>query len=191
MTKSVNNESKDLRTKDGNLRFGHIHKDQSKSSIMMQGQGGLEYITIDQEGSTKRCITSRCRGRFQVKAGKEIPQGQPAIYLDAESGDIVIRAKNRIRIEAENIDMIASGGDTQNGVINIKANEAINITSEKKVNIQGNESCNVFSNGNLQLSAENVCKMYGGSFEKLTGVGANLLSTTDFSSSLKLPFPIK
>ena len=46
--KSVNKEIKDVRTKDGNLRFGHIHKDQAKSSIMLQGQGGLEFITIDQ-----------------------------------------------------------------------------------------------------------------------------------------------
>jgi len=191
MAKSSNYESKDIRTKDGNLRFGHIHSDQSKSSIMMQGQGGLEYITIDQTGSTKRCITSRCRGRYQVKAGKEIPQGQPAIYLDAESGDIVIRAKNRIRIEAENIDMIANGGDGENGVINIKGNEAVNITSEKKVNINGTESCSVYSNGNLQISAENVLKMYGASMEKLTGVGANLLNTTAFPSTLNLPFKLK
>ena len=38
MAKSKNNESKDIRTKDGNLKFGHIHKDQVISSIMMQGQ---------------------------------------------------------------------------------------------------------------------------------------------------------
>lgn len=184
MANSVNNESKDLRTKDGNLRFGHIHKDQAKSSIMMQGQGGYEYITIDQEGSTRRCITSRCRGRYQVKAGKEIPQGQPAIYLDAESGDIVIRAKNRIRIEAENIDMIASGGDAKNGVINITGNEAVNIKSEKRVTIDGNELTSVFSSGNLQVSAKNICKIYGGSFDFMDAVGETLRKgTTTFESS--------
>lgn len=190
MAKSVNYESKDVRTKDGNLKFGHIHDDQVKSSIMLQGQGGLEYITIDQEGERKRWITSRCRGRYQVKAGKEIPKGQPAIYFDAESGDIVIRAKNRIRIEAENIDMIAHGGDTETGIINIKGNEAVNISSEKKVNINGTESCSVFSNGDLQMSAQNVMKMYGGSIEKLTGVGAELLKTTAFAPTLTLPFKI-
>ena len=47
MAKSINYETKDINTKDGNLRFGHIHKDQVISSVMIQGQGGLEYITID------------------------------------------------------------------------------------------------------------------------------------------------
>ena len=36
MSLSENKETKDIRTKDGNLKFGHIHTDQVKSSIMMQ-----------------------------------------------------------------------------------------------------------------------------------------------------------
>ncbi len=62
MTKSINYETKDIHTKDGNLRFGHIHKDQVIASAMIQGQGGLEYITIDQTEPRKGWITSRCRG---------------------------------------------------------------------------------------------------------------------------------
>jgi len=183
MANSVNYETKDIRTKDGNLRFGHIHQDQSKSSIMMQGQGGLEYITIDQEGATKRCITSRCRGRYQVKCGKEVPKDQPAIFFEAENGDIIIRAKNRIRIEAENIDIIAAG-DKSNGEVNIKGSEAVNITSEKKVNINGIESCSIFTNGDLQISSKNICKIYGGSFDFLDAVGQKLREeTTSFTKS--------
>lgn len=185
MAKSINYESKDIRTKDGNLKFGHIHKDQTKSSIMLQGQGGLEYITIDQKGATGKWITNRCRGRYQVKAGDEIPKGQPAMYFDASNGDIVIRTGGRIRMEAENIDIIANGPDNNNGIIHLKSNEEIKFET-KKLTGNATESCSFFSNGNMQCTAQNIMKMYGGTFEKLTGAGAKLLSTTAFNSSVKL-----
>lgn len=179
MTKAVNFESKDIRTKDGNLKFGHIHQDQTKSSIMMQGQGGLEYITIDQSGSTGKWITNRCRGRYQVKCGDEIKKGQPAFYVDAANGDIVIRTGGRIRMEAENIDIIANGGDNKNGIIHLKSNEEIQLES-KKITLDSKESCNIFGAGSIQISAQNILKMYGGTMEKLTGAGKALLDTTAF-----------
>lgn len=179
MTKAVNFESKDIRTKDGNLKFGHIHQDQTKSSIMMQGQGGLEYITIDQSGATGKWITNRCRGRYQVKCGDEIKKGQPAFYVDAANGDIVIRTGGRIRMEAENIDIIANGGDNKNGIITLKSNEEVKLES-KKITLDSKESCNIFGAGSIQVSAQNILKMYGGTMEKLTGAGKALLDTTAF-----------
>jgi len=180
MTKAVNFESKDIRTKDGNLKFGHIHQDQTKSSIMMQGQGGLEYISIDQSGATGRWITNRCRGRYQVKCGDEIKKGQPAFYVDAANGDIVIRTGGRIRMEAENIDIIANGGsDNKNGIITLKSNEEVKLES-KKITLDSKESCNIFGAGSVQVSAQNILKMYGGTMEKLTGAGKALLDTTAF-----------
>ena len=59
------------------------------SSVMMMGSTGgaddLEYITIDETEPRKRWITSRCRGRYQVKSGDDIPKGQPGIYFDANN----------------------------------------------------------------------------------------------------------
>lgn len=185
MTKAVNFESKDIRTKDGNLKFGHIHQDQTKSSIMMQGQGGLEYITIDQSGATGKWITNRCRGRYQVKCGDEIKKGQPAFYIDAANGDIVIRTGGRIRMEAENIDMIANGGsDNKNGIITLQANEEVKLDS-KKLTLNSKESCNIFGTGSIQISAKNILSMYAGTFEKMTATGFQLSDTTSYSSIFK------
>lgn len=184
MAKSVNQESKDIRTKDGNLKFGHIHDDQSKSSIMMQGQGAFEYITIDQEGTSKRFITNRCRGRYQVIAGDEIKKGQPGIWLDGKTSDIIIRTGGRIKLIGENIDLIANGSDNENGVIFLKSNEKIKFES-KQVDLNASENCNILSSGNMQTSAKNIMKMYGGTMEKLTAAGEKLLNTTSFKTSIK------
>jgi len=184
MAKSVNYESKDIRTKDGNLKFGHIHDDQTKSSIMLQGQGGLEYITIDQEGATGKYITNRCRGRYQVIAGDAIEKGQPGMWFDAKNSDIIIRTGGRLKLIGENIDLIATGGGNDTGVISLKATEKIKFES-KQVDLNGTETCNIFTDGNIQLTANNILKMYGGTMEKLTGAGEKLLNTTAFNTSIK------
>lgn len=166
MTKSKNYETKDIHTKDGNLRFGHIHKDNVISSAMIQGQGGLEYITIDQTAPRKGWITSRCRGRYQVKCGDEISKGQPAFWLDAASGDIIISTRGRIRMEAENIDLMAYGGSSD-GNINIIASENVNIEANG-ININASEKMSIFTDGSMQMTAMNILKLYTGDMQHLT-----------------------
>lgn len=184
MTKAVNYETKDIRTKDGNLRFGHIHKDNVKSSVLLQGQGGLEYITIDQTDPRKGWITSRCRGAYSVKCGDNIEKGQPAMWFDAASGDIVISTRGRIIMEAENIEMIAHGGSAIDGNIFLTAPGGSVFVDSKKISLTAREVVNIFSPGTIQITAENILKTYGGTIEKLTGAGVKLMRTTAFKSSI-------
>ena len=190
MAKSVNYESKVIQTKDGAIRYGHIHQDQVKSSVMLQGQGGLEYITIDQTAPRKGWITSRCRGRYQIKCADNIPKGQPGFWLDAASGDIVITTRGRIRMEAENIDLIAYGADNANGYINILGKEGVNIEG-KTVNINGNEKMSIFTDGSMQMTAMNILKMFSGDMQSLTAT-SNLKPPTlpILPSILNKAFPI-
>jgi hypothetical protein len=164
---SSNYETKDIRTKDGALRFGHIHQDEVKSSILLQGQGGLEYITIDQTDPRSGWITNRCRGRYQIKCGDNIPKDQPAFWLDSANGDIVITTRGRIRMEAENIDIIAYGPDNNNGNVNINASAKINIEG-KQIEVNGKQSCSLYTNGSMQMTATNILKMYAGDMQSVT-----------------------
>lgn len=167
MTLSVNYETKDKGTKDGLITYGHIHPDQVKSSVLIQGQEGLEYISIDQTEPRKRWITSRCRGRYQIGCGDDIPKDKVGFWVNAESSDILIQTKGRIRMEAENIDLIARGGDASNGVVNIISNESVNVET-KKFNVNANESVSIFTDGVFQQTAINIMKIYAGYCEKLT-----------------------
>jgi hypothetical protein len=169
--KSKNYETKRTGTKDGQITFGHIHGDQVKSSIMLQGQESLEYITIDQTAPRKRWITSRCRGRYQVKCGDDIPKDQVGMWFNADRSDILIQTKGRIRMEAENIDLIARGPDDSKGVINIISNESVNIRT-KKCEINTSETINILTSGEMLQSAINIMKIYGGSIQKMTAMSS-------------------
>lgn len=188
---SKNYETKDIRTKDGALRFGHIHKDQVKSSIILQGQGGLEYITIDQTDPRSGWITNRCRGRYNIKCGDNIKKDQAAFWLDAASGDIVITTRGRIRMEAENVDIIAYGSDNNNGNVNVVASQKINIEG-KQVEINGKESSSLFTNGSMQITCTNILKIYSGDMQSVTSASA-LKPPDGFAKSIierALPFDL-
>jgi hypothetical protein len=171
MTKSKNYETKRTGTKDGQLSFGHIHGDQVKSSVMVQGQEALEYISIDQTEPRKRWMTSRCRGRYQVKCGDDIEKDQIGMWFNADRSDILIQTKGRLRLEAENIDIIARGPDASKGVINIISNESVNIET-KKFTTNANESISLFTDGEMQQTAINIMKIVAGSVQKMTSMSA-------------------
>jgi hypothetical protein len=175
MANSINYQTKRDGTPDSQISHGHIHNDEVKSSLMLQGQESLEYISIDQTEPRKRWITSRCRGRYQVKSGDDIPKGQPGMYFDACNGDIIFRTGGRIRIEAENVDIISRGGDSSNGTINLISNESINLKS-KKITVSATESLSLFTDGEMFQAAINILKVYSGASQRLTA-----------SSSLKAP----
>ena len=171
MAKSKNYETKRTGTKDGQISFGHIHGDEVKSSVMIQGQESLEYISIDQTAPRKRWMTSRCRGRYQVKCGDDIQKDQIGFWLNADASDILIQTKGRIRMEAENIDLIARGPDTTKGVINIISNESVNVET-KKFTTNANESISLYTDGEMQQTAINIIKIFAGSIQKMTSMSA-------------------
>ena len=171
MAKSKNYETKTTGTKDGQITFGNIHSDQVKSSVMLQGQESLEYITIDQTAPRKRWMTSRCRGRYQVKCGDDIPKDEIGMWFNADRSDILIQTKGRLRLEAENIDIIARGPDPTKGIVNIISNESVNVET-KKFTVNANESISIFTDGSMQQSAINIMRIYGGSIQKITSMSA-------------------
>lgn len=184
MTKSKNYETKRTGTKDGMVSFGHIHPDQVKSSVMIQGQESLEYIAIDQTEPRRRWMTHRCRGRYQVGCGDDIPKDKVGFWVNAESSDILIQTKGRIRMEAENIDLIARGPDPSKGVINIQSNESVNVET-KKFTVNANESLSLYTDGEMLQSAINIMKTYAGSFQKLTSMSAAKLPSLPILGNLK------
>ena len=176
MALSQNLETKDIRTKDGNIRFGHIHNDQGKSSIMLQGQGGLEFISLEQVGEREGWIWSRCRGRYQITCGDNIKKDDVAFYLNASGadgfskGNIEIVTKGTFKVQAENIQLIATGNNNSNGLITLKSNEKIELDS-KQINVTAKEAMGLYAS-DLNTSASNIMKMTAGSYQKLSNASA-------------------
>ena len=82
--------------------------------------------------------------------------------LDAENGDIVIKAPNgRIRMEAINVDILAIGGDGNNGNVQIEANEKV-LVKTKAFDVQSKVSTKIFSEKTVDVIGNSICNLYGG-----------------------------
>ena len=153
--------------KDGELKFGHIHSDQQMSAfIVRSGHDDRHFVTMDCTGSVpegrKGGTINSCPGSFQIKCGDDVEDTTPAFYVEAVNGDIVLNAKNgRIRMMADNIDMIASGGSGKDGNIHITANETVEIKC-KNFDFTATSIGKVISNGALKLTGDTVLNIYGG-----------------------------
>ena len=178
MAKSKNNETKDIRTKDGNLKFGHIHNDQVISSVMMQGQEGLEFVTIDQTAPRKGWIWNRSKGRYQTITGDDVGQDQVAIYISSAGGNgqapgnIEMFSKGTIKIQAENIELIATGSGNDCGNIHLQGNQNIRLECGKEINMDSKESTSISAAADLNLTATNSMKNTAGHIQQKSNASA-------------------
>jgi hypothetical protein len=157
-------------TKDSETKRGHIHTDNVLSAYMVRsGWDYRHYITLDANSTRKGWTTMRCPGVFQVKAGDDIPYNQNSVYFQAINGDIVLRANNgKILLDAENIQLIAKGGNGTNGTILLESNEDITLNS-KNIRLNADSVCKFFSSGSLQCIANGTMDLYGGLVDCATG----------------------
>ena len=189
-------------TKDGEIKFGHIHEDNNESAVMFRsGSELLHYITMDhtgEKGVRKNSTICRSKGPFKVEAGDECKistdnqENQAGIEMDAVSGDIIIRApKGKIRMEALDIELIADGYDGKTGVITLDSNEKV-VVKSKAINVRAIASLNFFSENKLDLIGNAIANIYGGLMDfadgatKLKGSKCGSSSTENNAKKFKV-----
>ena len=173
-------------TAEGEIKFGHLHDDNEQSAfIARNGRSKNHYITLDQTGGPNRKHGTICKspGAFQVEAAAAVPVDTPGIMLDAENGDIVIKAPNgRIRMEAINVDILAIGGDGSNGNVQIEANEKV-LVKTKAFDVQSKVSTKIFSEKTVDVIGNSICNLYGGILDCADGstkiIGSKTPSTNE------------
>lgn len=151
--------------RDGEIKFGHINQDNTLSAFLVRsGKEPLHYISMDCTGEDHRKHGTICRspGSFQVVAGDNVKEGVPGIYIDATSGDLVLKApKGRVRIEGINVDIIASGKDNENGSVTIEGNEKV-IIKAQTIDANSKLSTKVFSEKTVDVIGKGILNIYGG-----------------------------
>ena len=167
-------------TAEGEIKFGHLHRDNELSGVMLRSGSpsskGNHYITLDSSGVKDRTNGTICSspGAFQVKAGYDLEkEGEEAqnvgIYLDAKNGDIVIRAPSgRIRMEAVDIDIIATGEDNEKGTVNINGNEKV-IIKAQTIDASSKVASKFFSEKTVEVVGNGVLNIYGGMIDAADG----------------------
>ncbi len=174
---------------DGEIKFGHITQDNVLSSVLLRnGKSKNHYITIPPPAPPHRTKGTSCRapGSSQGRAGVNVDEDVPGVYVDAVSGDLVLRAPSgRVRIEGVNIDLIASGPDGQNGVITIDANEKI-LMRAQTIDLSSKVSTRLFSEKTVELIGNAILNMYGGFIDCADGAtsikGSILPSTNEIQN---------
>lgn len=168
MSERINYHFNRIGNDHGEIRFGHIHDDNNLAGVLLRTgeDGGRHYIQMDSSGDVnqgrKGCTMNVCPGSFVVKAGKDVVKDVPAIYQLAENGDVIIGAPNgRIRIYAQNIELIASGADGKNGVIQLDANEKV-IVKAPQIDINSKVSTKIFSENTVDVIGKGILNIYGG-----------------------------
>jgi hypothetical protein len=201
MAEKINYDYKRIGTNDAEITFGEIDKYNITSGVTMRvgtssPDGIPHYFRMDKDGDAKekgrRGTIFECPGSFQVKAGHSVKRGIPGVYIDSQNGDLVLKSSGRIRIIAENIDLIATGvpsEEGENGVININASEKIIIDSKGSVVVKSTVSTYIFSEKTTEIVGNAVLNIYGGLVEGVSGsttlkgsqslCGANPLGTPD------------
>lgn len=157
---------------DGEIKFGHITADNVQSSVLLRsGRDSNHYITLDSSGDKHRKGGTICRGpgAFQVRAGDNVEKDKIGVYVEAVSGDLVLRAPSgRVRIEGVNVDITASGADGKNGNITMSANEKI-IGDAQIIKMSGKVSTTIFSEKTCEVIGNGILNCYGGMFECVDG----------------------
>ena len=99
---------------------------------------------------------------------KSTTAGEPGVYIDATNGDLVLKSNRRIRIEAENIDIIATGDGGEDGVVSITANEKF-LVNTKIADIEASSSGKFFSDGTVEVISKGILNIYGNLIECADG----------------------
>lgn len=175
MSERVNYHANRIGNDQGELRFGHVHDDNNLAGVLLRTgeDGGRHYMQMDATGDVDQgrrgSTINVCPGTYAVKSGKDVAKETPAIYYYAENGDIVIGAPNgRIRIFAQNIELISQGADGKNGNIELTANEKV-IVKAQTIDISSKVSTKIFSEKSVEVIGNAILNIYGGLIESIDG----------------------
>ena len=108
-------------------------------------------------------IGERIAGGIEELIDKdEQPRNIPAIWYEAENGDIIIKApRGRIKLEAESIELTAKGFDGRTGNILMDADDKIALNAQI-VDIKSRVSTKIFSESTVDFIGKGILNIYGG-----------------------------
>ena len=164
MAEKSNFWAQEIGTQNGVIKFGALSPDGDvTASVQIVGVDGRHFITMEEDGNRRYWTTMNAPGAFQINAGEDLAVNNPdaegrknkvnqnAIFINAENGDVTIRARNgKLRLEGLDIEMVATGNAPE-GVLWARANETLKLDS-KNITVDGKQSVKVVSTGLLVLT---------------------------------------
>ena len=141
---------------------GKIHQNSDViSDFAVLCSDGEHFMSMDKDGQRPGWTTFMGPGCFQVECGSNREKTQDAVMINAKNGNIDIVAKNgKIRLQANDIELIAVGEDTAEGNIKLKASE--NISGDaKKIVMNSVNNTKMMSSGITEAIGNAGLTLYG------------------------------
>ena len=128
-------------------RMGHtltfIDKD-GEGGVSLRANSSAELYIDDKDGSERIRLYDK-----EQKQWLEIDTANKAITLETDTGDILVKAKEKIRLECKNFELEAEEN------INIKAGKNIDQQSNK-LNIKTDDATNIEASGKMKLVGSTI-----------------------------------
>ena len=140
MSEKTNYWSQKISAQDASIIFGGISPEKDvRSSFMVKALVGRHFLTMDQDGQRKGWSTLVSPGCLQLKSGLDFKEGQNAIFIEAENGDIIVKATDgNIRFEGDKIEFVAR--------------QEINMDAHNKIDINSN-NVNIDARARMRITA--------------------------------------
>ena len=146
MSEKTNYWTKKISAQDACIIFGGISPEKDvRSSFQVKALDGRHFLSLDQDGQRKGWTTLVSPGTTQIKSGLDLKAGQNAIFVEAENGDIIVKATDgNIRFEGDKIDFVARQefNVESHGKIDINA-QNINIDARARMRVRANQFLSV------------------------------------------------
>jgi len=199
MTKEINYHPLGYGNEHGEIRFGHIIKGTKFGAYLRSGSDKAHYMNFKSTGDVKQGQRNSTNfyapGSFTINCGEDIEGAKskdggklanPYAYnLLAQHGDIRLSAPlGTIKLDAKNIEIIATGPDGKNGVIKLDSNQKIVIKSPD-IEINSSVSTKIFSEGQLDTIGKGIMNVYGGLMDFADGPTALLGSKSGTKKTAK------
>ena len=148
MSEKTNYWTQKISAQDAAIIFGGISPEKDvRSSFQVRALDGRHFLSLDQDGQRKGWTTLVSPGTTQIKSGLDLKAGQNAIFVEAENGDIVIKATDgNIRFEGDKIEFVARQE------FNVEAHNKIDINAQN-INIDARARMRVRANQFLSVDA--------------------------------------
>ena len=179
MSETNINEFNRVGTPEGEVVFGDVAKNNAKMAVMIRrifpnSKFTLGHsISLQMSGKLDGAILCEAPSLFGVYCGqKAVKAGDSKVagVWYAENGDVIIGApRGRLRIFAENIDIIASGDGDETGVVNLEGNANVNINAATQVHIGGDDQVSIESDKLIDINTGGTYKIAAGDMQTLEG----------------------
>tara|TARA_Y100000356_G_scaffold124537_1_gene120589 strand:- start:266 stop:907 length:642 start_codon:yes stop_codon:yes gene_type:complete len=183
MAAQINYDDKVISTQFGQITFGEVDNSNVVAGITIRaGTPSADaiphYIKMDNDGDSfqkgRRGTIAVCPGTFQIVAGQAVRKGIPGVFIDSNNGDLVLRSDGRIRLIAQDVDIVAKGGGLDkggnpSGHVQVLAGQNIIMNAKQSALLNGDAYCAIRSETKCEVIGESLLNMYGGLIEMFDG----------------------